>query len=65
MTKRQANMIAWFVLLSLTILVWAQFLPPCVFGCAEVKKTVLPLGPLGGGELKRYTCREVVGTPIR
>jgi hypothetical protein len=31
MTVRRA--IFWFVLVPLTIAVWAQFLPPCVFGC--------------------------------
>jgi hypothetical protein len=28
MTKRQANMLVWLVLFPLTLLVWAQFLPP-------------------------------------
>jgi hypothetical protein len=72
MTPRQAyNIIVWLILLPLTIVVWAQFLPPCVFGCAQIQKTAMPSpSPNELGELKRYTvcgiagpCWEVDGRP--
>ncbi len=74
MTPRQAlNTLIWFVLLPITIGIWVQFLPPCVFGCAQIQKTVAPSPPPNEPKaLKRYTvcgiagpCWQVVGTPRR
>jgi hypothetical protein len=65
MTPRQARILVWLVLLPLTVAIWAQFLPPCVFGCAKIQ-TVAPSPP--PRELKTYTvcpftgpCWEAVG----
>ena len=41
MTRRQARIFVWLVLLPLTIGVWIQFLPPCVFGCARIEAKLL------------------------
>jgi len=46
------------VLLPLTIMVWAQFLPPCMLGCARVQ-AVAPSPP--PRELKRYTICAIAG----
>ena len=71
MTPRQAlNILVWVVLLPITIGIWAQFLPPCAFGCVPNNQERLPLPQQ---PLKRYTvcsfggpCWEVGGwvTPL-
>jgi hypothetical protein len=58
-SKRQANMITWLVLFPLTLVKWAQFLPPCIFGCARVKTTLLPSSP--PNEIKSYTVCSIAG----
>ncbi|HET6926492.1 MAG TPA: hypothetical protein VFI48_06545, partial [Hyphomicrobiaceae bacterium] len=73
MTPRRV--IFWLVLLPLTIAVWAQFLPPCVFGSTKIQER-LPSAPppIEPPRVQRYTictiagaenCWEVVGVPIR
>ena len=70
MTPRQAlNILVWVVLLPITIGIWAQFLPPCAFGCVPKNQERVPPPQQ---PLKRYTvcgfggpCWEVVGMPIR
>jgi hypothetical protein len=67
MTARQArNIIVWCILLPVTIGIWIQFLPPCVFGCAKFQGWAP--SPPPPKALKRYTicgiagpCWEVVG----
>jgi hypothetical protein len=70
MTPRQAlNILVWVVLLPITIGIWAQFLPPCAFGCVPKNQERLPPPQQ---PLKRYTvcgfggpCWQVVGVPVR
>jgi hypothetical protein len=59
MTLRRA--LFWGVLVPITVGVWAQFLPPCVFGCVQTQQTVVAPSPPPPTERKRYTVCPIMG----
>jgi hypothetical protein len=64
------RVVFWLVLVPATVAVWAQFLPPCMFGCVRDVQVVTPPPP---NEARRFTICGiagaencwVVGAPIR